>query len=310
MLWSIGDLLTKKINSEVMKLKIILSRKGFDLSDGGIPSPIFDDELLSLPIPEEIDFRTNNSNRPKYTDLSYRGKSYKEIIENLGSARCYQKITNGYNEYCHLDPDLSNRLSHADWKPAFGQCGSAEGHLRNHNIDKGDLFLFYGWFRQAQFNTLKFDSKAQDLHVIFGYMQIGERWILDDDKNSQQRAKIEYPLHPHTYKKQNGKNSLYIPTDKLTLENFSKTGAKPGYGLLKYSRERQLTMPNSNSRCHWDFGGFLQAFNVVDITYHNNQTYGMINGIFCAAQRGQEFIFEYDPSNVEMADWLSKVLYD
>ena len=291
-------------------MKIILSRKGFDLSDGGIPSPIFGNELLSLPIPEKIDFRPTNSNRPKYTDLFYRGKSYKEIIENLGSVRRYQRIIRDYNEYCHLDPDLSNRLSHADWKPAFGQCGSAEGHLRNHNVDKGDLFLFYGWFRQAQFNTLKFDSKAQDLHVIFGYMQIDERLILDDDKNAKQRAQIEYPLHPHTHMHQNIKNTLYIPTDELNIPNLDVSKQSKGYGLLRYSPVRQLTMLNADSRCHWDFGGYLQAFNGVDITYHNNQTYGMINGIFCAAQRGQEFVFEYDPNNAEMKDWLSKVLYD
>ncbi len=35
-------------------VKLILSRKGFDSSSGGVPSPIFSDgRMLSLPIPEQ-----------------------------------------------------------------------------------------------------------------------------------------------------------------------------------------------------------------------------------------------------------------
>jgi hypothetical protein len=36
-----------------LQMKIILSRKGFDSSSGGVPSPIFSDgDMLSLPIPD------------------------------------------------------------------------------------------------------------------------------------------------------------------------------------------------------------------------------------------------------------------
>ena len=47
-------------------MKIILSRKGFDTTSGGCPSPILPDgTLLSLPIPDEEDI--------KYSDLQYNG---------------------------------------------------------------------------------------------------------------------------------------------------------------------------------------------------------------------------------------------
>ena len=46
-------------------MKVILSRKGFDSSNGGCPSPILPDgTLLSLPIPTD--------DRDKYEDLSWK----------------------------------------------------------------------------------------------------------------------------------------------------------------------------------------------------------------------------------------------
>ena len=59
-------------------MKIILSRKGFDSSNGFMPSPILPDgTLLSLPIPsDEVDLNT-------YSDLSYGNLTYFDIIKSL-----------------------------------------------------------------------------------------------------------------------------------------------------------------------------------------------------------------------------------
>lgn len=55
-------------------MKVILSRKGFDSQYGGMPSPILPDgTLLSLPIPSKED-------TTKYTDLTWNGKSYYELM--------------------------------------------------------------------------------------------------------------------------------------------------------------------------------------------------------------------------------------
>lgn len=58
-------------------MKIILSRKGFDLQNGGQPSPILPDgTLLSLPIPGKLDEKI------LYSQLEYKGKTYFQIIQN------------------------------------------------------------------------------------------------------------------------------------------------------------------------------------------------------------------------------------
>ena len=58
-------------------MKIILSRKGFDSSNGRIPSPILPDgTLLSLPIPGKFD-------NLSFDDLNYNGVSFSNILKQL-----------------------------------------------------------------------------------------------------------------------------------------------------------------------------------------------------------------------------------
>ena len=120
-------------------MKIILSRKGFDSENGKIPNPILPDgTLLSLPIPDD---KGNNT----FLSLHWNETSYYDIIHSL-------KHKLDIPDKCHLDPDLRkdirNRLP--GWKPAFGQSGSALGHLQNMNVSVGDLFLFFGRFKEKK----------------------------------------------------------------------------------------------------------------------------------------------------------------
>ena len=60
-------------------MKIILSRKGFDSSWGGCPSPVLPDgTMLSMPIP------TNEDNRLRYEDIRFIkvGKGLHYIMED------------------------------------------------------------------------------------------------------------------------------------------------------------------------------------------------------------------------------------
>ena len=96
-------------------MKVILSRKGFDSSNGGYPSPILPDgTMLSLPIPDDIGL--------SYSEIQYNGITYSEIIGQL--------TNNNFNEpICHLDPDIRPdlRITPAEnWFPAFGQVHSAQ----------------------------------------------------------------------------------------------------------------------------------------------------------------------------------------
>lgn len=122
-----------------MTRKIILSRKGFDSANGGMPSPILPDgTLLSLPIP-------NENEKYSYDDLVYKDQTYTELIHQLKPS--FSRSS------CHLDPDLyPNILKTRDpkWQACFGQSHAALTHLEGNQIDKGDIFLFFGWFRKTE----------------------------------------------------------------------------------------------------------------------------------------------------------------
>lgn len=269
------------------KMKIILSRKGFDSQYGGMPSPILPNgKLLSLPIPSDEGTTT-------YEDIVYDGKTYMEIMGELKPQRA-EKMK---GSCCHVDPDMENRYgdSGKDWKPAFGQAGGAQTQLKD--ICAGDIFLFYGWFRQTEYDEngkLKFvRGSKEDKHIIWGYMEVGKR-ITDE-----QQIKNEYNHHPHSLDKYTSQNNaLYIPADKLSLDNTKK-----GYGVFNYAPIRQLTKENHN-RSEWEIP---DCFRDVKISHHNNKSYGFIDGkdYFKSACIGQEFILE---ATDEIVEWVKEVI--
>lgn len=276
-------------------MKIILSRKGFDSQSGGMPSPIMPDgTLLSIPIPDEDGETT-------YHDLSYDGKTYYEIIQEL-NPRIAQKLK---DSKCHVDPDMLNRYNAKveGWKPAFGQHGIHQIHLEKQEVGIGDIFLFYGWFRQTELDNagkLRFVNSNKDntvdKHVIFGYMEIGE--IITN--NNQISSEFDY--HPHALEKykDSPNNVLYIPKSTFSLNSEIR-----GYGMLNYAPVRQLTK-EEHKRSEWDLP---ECFKDIEISYHENNSYGWEEGkdYFRSAYRGQEFVVKSELSE-PMQNWLKEVI--
>ena len=196
-------------------MKVIFSRKGFDSASGGIPNPILPDgTLLSMPIPSPKD-------NIRYEELSWKGVSYYDIIRSLSPRTRIRPTSN-----CHLDPDLRRNILPRDkWLPAFGQIGSSLMHLYNQGVSVGDLFLFFGWYRQTEFHNgaLRFVPTAPDLHIIYGYLQIGA--IIKEKKDLPE----ELFAHPHAadFRWATNKNALFVPAETLSLDK-----SLPGYAFL------------------------------------------------------------------------------
>src|SRR5437899_9510939 len=156
-------------------MKIILSRKGFDSSVGKVASPIFPSgELCSLPIPESM----SNGCSIRYAQIRVGERSLGAVVHDLTQGKIKGDVQT------HLDPDLRSGSipRRANWKPVFGQAGSAESHLQNKGVKEGDVFVFYGWFRRVEQVAGKYSyvKDAPDLHVIFGWLQIERRISVDN----------------------------------------------------------------------------------------------------------------------------------
>lgn len=267
-------------------MKIILSRKGFDSSNGGIPSPILPDRnIVSLPIPA-------SHSAIKLSDINVNGYEIDDIISDLSKKKISQQ------QYVHLDPDVDHRIINGrpkGWRGAFGQVGAAQKHLSNNGVDKGDLFIYFGWFREVekQNQVWRFKQNSPNLHVIYG-------WLLVEDIISvygkEKEILEEYPWlkkHPHMSGTKNVHNTIYIGSHTLPSEISPD---KPGFGVFRSIRNIQiLTDTTQRKRSLWKLpASFYPKDNNSPLSYHaRKDRWKILNEewvTLSSVARGQEFV--------------------
>lgn len=308
-------------------MKVILSRKGFDSSFGGTASVILPNgkDMISFPItskPCELsdtddinklvnsnDFQNNNSNDLMLSDLNYAGYNYLDLLRQLckDSKGDWDRFI--LDRACHLDPDIrefvtdKRLLKGKKWISAFGQCNGSLTHLINNNVNVGDLFIFFGWFRHTKLNfdgTISYDTKYQEKQVMFGYLQIGE--IIDNIDIS-----IRCPWHPHAKKENyNENNKLFLASDNLCIDGSivldSKGEKIPGFGMFNYCDELSLTK-NGMSRTRWDKNKLFSGLEKTKITHHSKRS--IKEDYFQSARIGQEFIID---GTKEVKEWAVNII--
>jgi hypothetical protein len=210
-------------------MKVIFSRKGFDSTSGGAPSPIIDGRPISLPIPTK--------NYPSET--SYSDVGLGEILEQVTKRR---KRRIRASELCHEDPMFAN----GRW--AFGQCGAAQTHLEKNEVGVGDVFLFYGLF----------SSHDKDRHHrIFGYMKVEEVRLLGPAPSKNYNPEGFERRHPHTLGEwvgRNANNTLYLGSGfkarrAPSILRLTKPGARVSvWNIPPWLKAVGLTYHNKSSR--------------------------------------------------------------
>jgi len=221
-------------------MKIILSRKGVDSSSGRMPSPIFPDgSLVSLPIPDKASPITYEGIQ------AHNGWNMGELVAMLSGKPTMSAWR------AHLDPDLFDGAMHRlkGWKAVFGQQGAAQGHLRNHDISNGDLFLFFGLFRETVLKNGKlcWKSDSPQKHVIWGWLQT-ETILPVSEQTLCSYPWLDY--HPHAYGDRIGQNVWYIAKEQLSLFD-SLLNIRGGGIFTHFAPSRQLTTTNQNKASCW-----------------------------------------------------------
>jgi hypothetical protein len=160
-------------------MRIIFSRKGFDSSSGGGPSPIVAGCPVSLPIPDTI----------RLSPVTYGDLGLGEHAAKASSGRL------GASDACHHDP-----MFREGGEVIFGQCHTAQGHLTKQGVTEGDVFVFFGLF----------DGPGEGRHHrIFGYLRIAERIDLVTCDESI-RARFRRLGHPHAFGLHGTNDMLYV----------------------------------------------------------------------------------------------------
>ena len=254
-------------------MRIILSRKGFDSSIGGVASPIFPSgAMCSLPIPE-----SSPAPLKRYGEIWSGEQTLGPLVRDLTRGKL------GSDDKAHLDPDLdvaALRPRPTGWRPLFGQSGSAERHLRNQGVAEGDVFLFFGWFRRVERDVMsgsyQYLEGTPDLHCIYGWLQIGQHIAV-------QGGAVPTWAHDHPHWQDHlaapstAINSLYAAADRLYLAGQQID--LPGGGVFRrYAEQLRLTAPDA-SRSVWHLPAWFNPRGPNSaLSYHANPDRWKVNG--------------------------------
>lgn len=284
-------------------MRLILSRKGFDSSAGGIPSPIVGDELVPLPIPEARSTR-------RYGELSCGNHRLAAVIERLLPASRKHRAAAGWSPRsvgshgAHVDPDLGQWGDHG--RRLFGQDSAAQAHLARHGVGPGDLFLFFGWFRATDRSAGGFAPDAPDLHVIWGWMQAGAIWTA-----AQARANGLADHHPHLSStgRYAENNTLYEAAAHLSVPGLEHLQGAGAFSTL--TPARTLTEAGAR-RSRWTLPSFFRENGRPPLTYHahparwrRSASDGRWN--VSSVGRGQEFVLDLTGREERANTWLREL---
>lgn len=282
-------------------MKLILSRKGFDSQAGGVASPIFPDgRMVSLPIPSGQD-------SVRYADIRFGDTNLGDIAAALTGRSIFHRA------HAHHDPDLTaaSRPRHPDWRPALGQVGAAQRHLENQGIDIGSLFLFFGWHREVEpdgHGSWRHRRGAPDLHVLFGWLQVGEILPLGTDPDAIRASHSQFADHPHFEGLWDASNTVYLASDRLIIDGLDM--GVPGAGTFQHFHPGlTLTKPGA-TRGLWSLPGWFHPDAGATLSYHTDPARWTRDDNRCHLRtvgRGQEFVIDA-PNSRLLIDWLQSLL--
>jgi len=236
--------------------------------------------MIALPIPDP-------ASTIRYRDVRWNGWSLGRIVSRLDGA------TPSADQGAHLDPDLrADALFRAPgWRPIFGQHGSAEGHLANQGIGPGDLFLFFGLFRQMT-ESGNIRPRSGSRHVVWGCMQVDARVPVDAGRGRLAWASS----HPHLTRGPDPTNVVYLGGRRLrtrqrTSRDLAGTGVFP-----RFDPALQLTAEGAGGPSLWRLPGwFHPADRSSALSYHGEHARWTRDGsgvLLRAVGWGQEFVLD------------------
>ncbi|SDI63746.1 hypothetical protein [Natribacillus halophilus] len=190
-----------------------------------------------------------------------------------------------------------------EWRGLFGQSGNSLGTLRYRDVGEGDIFLFFGWFKEArkEDGVWKYVPHAPNIHALYGYLEVDRE--LDIKAGDLVPPWAAY--HPHiknSHEHRIGGNSVYMATSE-----FSKNTEQPGWGCFHYDPRLVLTNEDKTARSFWklpacfqgeqdQFTSGIRTWNVLPDGMIEMQTIG----------RGDQEM--YVSSNPEVVKWAEELI--
>lgn len=278
-------------------MRLIFSRKGFDSQNGAVPSPILPDgRMCSLPVPD-------SSSQICYSDISWNGFDLGQVVADLTGNRVRGTTR------AHLDPDINPAAlrRRKGWLGIFGSSRPAYTHLERCGFSEGDLFLFFGWFRQAEWKAghLRYVARAPDIHVLFGWLKVDVIKSVEEFSAAERRW-ADY--HPHFSRGRTSEEVVCLARSQMSLPGERRT--LPGFGVFPICHSSLcLTAPFSTRsrwrlpKWFWPGGGKTPLSRHADIRrWHRTRDWVYLDTV----PIGQEFVLDCQ-EYPEALDWLGEL---
>jgi hypothetical protein len=184
--------------------------------------------------------------RLKLKDIQFQNRSLGPLVEQL------QGVKGLARESANLNPDLDPEALPREqgWKPNFLQRGAPRQHLDDNYVGEGDLFLFYGSFRETlSQGGLRFRPDQPERHCIYGWLQISA--ICRPGQADSPELPDFCASNPQIQEAaSSGDAALYLATQRLKILGLRRQ--VPGGGVFKYfSNSLLLTAREAKSPGVW-----------------------------------------------------------
>ncbi|GAA5047271.1 hypothetical protein GCM10023208_03470 [Erythrobacter westpacificensis] len=211
----------------------------------------------SLPIPA-----SGGLSRTRYGDLG---------LGELARAASRGKL--GATDLCHHDPMFLH-----DGRAILGQCGAAQTHLERQGVGAGDVFVFFGLFRE---------EGGKPHHRIFAYLEVEEVLPLTDAPPARVEE-LERLGVPHAI-------GLHAANDTAYLGN--------GCTAARASDALRLTVPEGPPSL-WQVPGWLRE---TGLSYHDRADRWREGDRLQSVARGQEFVADIGERG-DAREWLAAII--
>ena len=140
-----------------------------------------------------------------------------------------------------------------------------------------------------------FAKNAPNLHVIFGWLEIGEIINVGADTKSVIKRYPWLKKHPHLHGIQNAKNVVYVAADHLSDRYSGGKKLSGGGQFLKFADHRVLTAPKAPGRSIWQLPSWFMPEGRPPLSYHKQPERWQKNGnhvTLNSVAKGQEFVLD------------------
>jgi hypothetical protein len=185
----------------------------------------------------------------------------------------------GADDLCHHDPMFRSSEQGAS-ECLFGQCGAAQTHLERQGVGMGDVFVFFGLFREECADG----SRGEPHHRIFGYLEVEQIIPLGDGAPDD----LVQLGHPHALVMHHKNDVVY---------------RGPGRTANHASKALRLTVPGGPPSL-WHRPAWLKR---GGLSYHDKPERWQQRGRLQSVARGQEFVADIGRRQAPR-EWLAGVI--